>query len=166
MPAGRHGVTGALPNLTKKENQMLKPQAGEMVSVHYVGTLEDGTEFDNSRTRDQPLTFEVGAGQVIPGFDSAVQELTVGKTKSVRLEPSQAYGDINPQAIQKAPRTSFPVDYDPVIGNMVQGTNTTGQQLNARIESIEDEIITLNFNHVLAGKILNFNIELLEISSK
>ena len=144
---------------------MLKPQAGQTVSVHYVGTFDDGTEFDNSRTREQSLTFEVGSRQVIPGFELAIQQMTVGETKTIRLESSQAYGNINPQAVQVVPRSSFPVDFQAEIGGMVEGKNNTGQQMVARVEKIEDENITLNFNHVLAGKTLNFDIELLDISS-
>jgi FKBP-type peptidyl-prolyl cis-trans isomerase 2 len=144
---------------------MDKAQVGQTVAVHYTGRHDDGTEFDSSRTRNQPLTFEVGTSQVIPGFESAIQEMSVGEIKSIRLEPSEAYGDINPQAIQVMPRTSFPVDFEPEIGGMVQGTSASGQQMVARVEKIEDENITLNFNHVLAGKTLNFDIELLDISS-
>ena len=144
---------------------MDKPQVGQTVSVHYVGTFDDSTQFDSSREREEPLKFQVGSGQVIPGFDAAILEMTVGETKNIRLEPSEAYGEIVPTARQQVPRTAFSVDYEPTIGAVVRGSNQTGEQMIARIETIEDDTITLDFNHALAGKTLNFEMELLEISN-
>lgn len=80
---------------------------GQKVSVHYVGTLDDGTEFDNSRSRGDVISFEVGSGQLISGFDSALPGMVVGEVKSVSLTPEEAYGDVNPEAIETVPKNVF-----------------------------------------------------------
>lgn len=136
---------------------------GQKVSVHYVGTLDDGTEFDNSRTRGDTISFEVGSGQLIAGFDSALPGMTVGEVKKVSLAPAEAYGDINPQAVETVPKAVFPPDMPLQVGGMVQGRAPTGQPVVARINAIEEESVTLDMNHPLAGKNLNFEIELVSI---
>ena len=138
---------------------------GQTVSVHYVGTLDDGTEFDNSRARGDVISFEVGAGQLIPGFDNALPGMTVGETKSVAVTALDAYGEVNPQAVETVPKTVFPPDMPLEVGGMVQGRAPTGQPVVARIEAVEDESVTLDMNHPLAGKNLNFEIELVSIDS-
>ena len=94
---------------------------GDNVSVHYTGTLNDGTKFDSSHDRGEPISFTVGAGQMIAGFDSAVNGMVVGETKSITLEPDQAYGAKNPEAIQVAPKTEFPEGFEFIEGGVVQG---------------------------------------------
>ena len=138
---------------------------GQKVSVHYVGTLDDGTEFDNSRSRGDAISFEVGSGQLITGFDSALPGMTVGEVKSVSLTPEDAYGEVNPQAIETVPRAVFPPDMPLEVGSMVQGRAPTGQPVVARVDAIEGESVTLDMNHPLAGKNLNFEIELVSIDS-
>ena len=80
---------------------------GQTVNIHYVGTLKDGTEFDSSRTRGNPLSFKLGGGQILPAFEKAVQQMKVGETKSLSLKPTEAYGEVNDQAVQDIPKTSF-----------------------------------------------------------
>tara|TARA_R100000234_G_scaffold19545_1_gene10985 strand:- start:1024 stop:1497 length:474 start_codon:yes stop_codon:yes gene_type:complete len=138
---------------------------GQKVSVHYVGTLDDGTEFDNSRSRGDVISFEVGSGQLISGFDSALPGMVVGEVKSVSLTPEEAYGDVNPEAIETVPKNVFPPGMPLTVGGMVQGTAPTGQPVIARIDAIEGESVTLDMNHPLAGKNLNFEIELVSIEN-
>ena len=133
---------------------------GNKVSVHYRGTFTDGEEFDSSYTRDQPLTFTVGSGETIPGFEAAIVGMSAGETKSVTLSPENAYGEINEDAIQSIPKTQFPEDFNAETGGMVEGVNPTGQRVRATITEVHDEHITLDFNHPMAGKELNFEIEL------
>ena len=139
-------------------------KTGQIVSVHYVGTFDDGTEFDSSRNRGEPLTFQVGTGQVIPGFDNAVASMSIGDTQDIRLEPSEAYGEVNEQAFQDVPRTMFPEDFEFKIDEIVQGQQQNGQGFRARIVSVSDETVNLDFNHPMAGKALNFNLELVSIA--
>lgn len=136
---------------------------GQTVNVHYVGTFDDGTEFDNSRERGQHMTIEVGAGQVIPGFDQALAEMNVGETKSVSLSPEQAYGQNNPDAIQVVGRDNFPPEMQLTEGLTVQGQGPQGPVL-ATIIGADETNVTLDLNHPLAGKNLNFKIELISIS--
>tara|TARA_Y100000996_G_scaffold394033_1_gene358036 strand:- start:29 stop:451 length:423 start_codon:yes stop_codon:yes gene_type:complete len=136
---------------------------GQLVSIHYIGTLEDGTEFDNSRSRNTPLEFQLGTGQVIPGFESAVKSMEVGETRDVQIESAQAYGDVNPEGFQAFPVSMFPEDFDFTPGAFVVGQGENGQQFQARIVSKDDELVKIDMNHPLAGKNLNFNIELLSV---
>jgi len=142
---------------------MSKIKNGQTVSVHYVGTFEDGTEFDSSRQRDEPLSFQVGSGQLIPGFNDAVVGMALGETKQVCLNPPEAYGEIDPEAVQTVTKDVFPGDFDPVIGQTVVGQNENGDQMMAKINSFNDEGITLDFNHPMAGKTLNFEIEVISV---
>jgi len=139
-------------------------EAGNTVSVHYKGTLNDGTEFDNSYQRGEPIKFEVGSGQMIAGFDTALHGMSVGETKSVTLDPSDAYGNINDELVQAIPRKSFPPDFEFVVGKTVQGQQQNGQPFLAKIISQDAFTVTLDFNHPLAGENLNFEIELVEVS--
>ena len=141
---------------------MSEVKAGQTITVHYTGTFDDGTEFDSSRTRE-PLSFQVGAGQMISGFDAAVVGMVIGESKTIRLNPEDAYGTPSDQLIQNISTTLFPEGFEFIAGATVRGQAPNGQPLLARIESInEDEnIVVLNFNHPMAGQHLNFEIELL-----
>ena len=116
----------------------MKVTTGHNVRVHYKGTLSDGTEFDNSKSRGQTLSFEVGSGQMIKGFNDAIIGMTVGETKSVTITPENAYGMRNEQAVQPVPKTAFPADFDFTIGNTVQGNGPMGPFL-AKILDATDE---------------------------
>jgi len=141
----------------------MKVEKGNNVKVHYTGTLEDGQEFDSSRKRGETLNFTVGTGQMIPGFDSAVEGMTVGEIKDVTLDPTQAYGNRTEDAVMPVSRKNFPDDFVVEIGAMVQGSTAQGMPVQAVIMGEDEENIILDMNHPLAGKSLNFNIELVEI---
>ena len=149
-----------------KNTRSKKVKKGQTVSVHYVGTLDDGTEFDSSRIRNEAVSFEVGSGQLISGFDSAVSGMKIGEVKKVKLEPEQAYGDVNPGAFQTVPHSNFPPDFSFEVDSMVRGQDEQGDQVVARIDKINDDTVVLDFNHPLAGKSLNFEIELLSVEKK
>jgi|TARA_Y100000310_G_C20499590_1_gene723284 FKBP-type peptidyl-prolyl cis-trans isomerase 2 len=137
---------------------------GQKVKVHYRGTFSDGEEFDNSYIRGQALEFKVGAGEMIHGFDSAVSGMTEGEKKTITLTPEMAYGDHRADAVQKVQKGAFPADFEFEVGEMVQG-NTPNGPFVAKIAALEEDEVTLDLNHPLAGKELNFEIELLEIQS-
>ena len=142
---------------------MLQVENGNTVSVHYRGTLNDGTEFDSSHSRGEPLSFQVGTGQMISGFDAALPGMAVGETKNITLTPDQAYGDTNPEAITDIPKTAFPDGFDFQVEAMIQGQNDRGQPLVGTINEVKEDAVTIDFNHPMAGKDLNFEIELVSI---
>ena len=141
---------------------MTQAKAGDTVRIHYTGTLDDGTQFDSSAGRD-PLEFAVGSGQVIPGFDKAVDGMAVGESKSVKIDPEDAYGERHEQLVQEVPKSSLPEDIDPEVGMRLQASTPNGQVMQLVVTDVREEAITVDGNHPLAGKALNFDIELVEI---
>ena len=142
---------------------MSKVENGSSVKIHYKGTLDDGTIFDDSRDREQTLDFKLGEGKLLPEFESAVMGMILGETKTFKIESTSAYGELIEDAIVKVPRSSFPEDFDFTAGNMVMGKNASGHQIQATILSHDDETVVLDHNHPLAGQDLNFEVELLEV---
>ena len=138
-------------------------ERGNTVTVHYTGTLNDGTQFDSSRGRES-FSFQTGAGQVIPGFDNGIIGMEVGETKTINIPAAEAYGLISENAIQVVDKTRFDEGVEIVIGETVSGQTEDGRPVAAKIVSVEDATVTLDFNHPLAGQDLNFEIELLAIS--
>jgi peptidylprolyl isomerase len=141
---------------------MSQAKSGDTVKIHYTGTLDDGTQFDSSQGRD-PLEFEVGSGQVIPGFDKAVEGMTVGDSKSVRIEADDAYGPRHEQLIQQVERSVLPDDLNPETGMALQSSSPDGQVAQFMVTEVTDETITVDANHPLAGQALSFDIELVDI---
>lgn len=135
---------------------------GSTVSVHYRGTLGDGTEFDNSRVRGEALNFQVGSGQMIRGFNDALVGMSIGQTKSVTLSPAEAYGPRHPEATQVVPRTAFGPDFEFIVGGTIQGNGPNGPFL-AKIHEVAESEVTLDMNHPLAGEELKFEIELVGV---
>lgn len=136
--------------------------AGKKVKVHYTGTLDDGTKFDSSIDRGEPLEFVCMAGQMIPGFDKAVESMNVGDTITVHLEPSEAYGERSEEAIQTIPLANIPGAEDLPVGETVFLQGPNGQPFPAKVAAMDDTTVAFDMNHELAGKPLNFEIELLE----
>ena len=139
---------------------------GDKVKLDYEGKLDDGTVFDSSKHGDHshPLEFEVGAGKVIKGFDEAVIGMEKGEEKTFKLTPEQAYGHSNPKLIQKLPKDKLPKEPEPKPGMMLMFATPEGKQFPAKIVEISDTEITVDLNHPLAGKNLNFKIKILEVS--
>lgn len=135
------------------------PVSGDRVTVHYTGTLDDGSEFDSSRDRD-PLEFEVGAGQVIPGFDQAVEALSVGESSTFRLEPGEAYGDMRDDLVFDVPLANAPDGL--TVGDSVQ--LATGQP--ATVIAVSAQTVKIDANHPLAGQALTFAVELVSVVSE
>ena len=143
---------------------MSQAKSGDTVKIHYKGTLDDGTQFDSSEDRD-PLEFELGSGQVIPGFDTAVEGMSVGESKNVRLEPEEAYGPRHDQLVQEVERNVLPDDLDPKEGMALQSQSPEGQVMQLMVTAVSETTITLDANHPLAGQALSFEIELVDIDS-
>jgi peptidylprolyl isomerase len=142
----------------------MKIEKGNKVKVHYVGTLEDGEEFDNSYKRGEPIEFTVGQGQMIKGFDDGVLDLSVGEKTTLNLSPEDAYGNVDERAFIPVEKTNFPPEFKFEVGEMVQGRTQQGMPVNAKIMEIHDNEVVLDMNHPLAGKTLNFDVEVVEIS--
>ena len=141
---------------------MQKPKSGDTVRVHYTGTLDDGTQFDTSRGKE-PLEFAMGQGQLLGGFEKAVADLGVGESCTITLPPEEGYGEINPDMVQKVPRTLMPGDVELKAGMVLQGKTDDGRVNSFTVVSFTEELVTLDANHPLSGKSLTFEIELLEI---
>jgi len=137
---------------------------GDTVSVHYTGTLEDGTEFDSSYEREEPITFTLGVGQMIKGFEDAVLGMKVGEVKTVTLPPEEAYGEYNADLVVSLNRDQFPEDMELTIGKRISLLNTAGQQFTATIVEIGESTVTVDANHELVGETLIFEIELVSIT--
>lgn len=139
-------------------------KAGDTVNVHYKGTLNDGTIFDNSEGRE-PLQFEAGSGMVIPGFDNAVVGMKPGDSKTVNIPSAEAYGERNDQMIVKVPRQEIPAEIPLQIGGML--TMHNGQQeIPVIITEVTETEVTVDANHTLAGKDLTFEISLVSIEAE
>ena len=135
---------------------------GKKVKAHYRGTLDDGTQFDSSYDRGEPIEFTCGAGQMIPGFDNAVRDMSVGEKRTVHLEPADAYGEHREDLVISFPAAQVPDRDKMSVGDKVMLSGPMGQPIPATITAIDDENITVDANHDLAGKALNFEIELVE----
>ncbi|MCC1494453.1 peptidylprolyl isomerase [Cognatishimia sp. F0-27] len=142
---------------------MTQAKTGDTVRIHYTGTLQDGSTFDSSSGRD-PLEFEVGSGQIIPGLDKAIPGMAVGDKKTVAVPADEAYGQSNPQAVQAVPRAEIPADIPLEVGGQLQVQTPTGQVMPVTVTEVTESEVTLDANHPLAGKDLTFAIELVEIA--
>ena len=134
----------------------MKAINGHNVSVHYRGTLNDGTEFDNSRSRGQPINFTLGSGKMIPGFNDAVVGMTVGETKTFTISPESAYGFRNEEAVQTVPRAAFGEDFPFEVGGVVQGNGPQGPFLAKIRELQEQDVVVILITRLLAK---NFNLK-------
>ena len=142
----------------------MKVENGNSLKVHYIGTLNDGTEFDNSYKRGEPIEFQVGSGQLIKGFDDGVLGMSQGEKKTINIPAAEAYGEYDDQALQMIGRENLPEDFEFVLGAQVVGQNQMGMPLKAVIKDVQEGGITLDFNHPLAGQDLNFELEVVEIN--
>lgn len=142
---------------------MSKAKDGDTVKVHYTGTLENGEVFDTSQERE-PLEFQLGQGQLIPGFEKAVIGMSEGDSTTVDIPSDEAYGEIRDDLIINVPKDQLPDDVEPKIGMQLQVNQQNGQPIPVRITEVKDEELILDANHPLAGKDLSFEIKLLEVA--
>lgn len=135
---------------------------GDTVSVHYTGTLTSGEVFDSSLERE-PLKFTLGMGQLIPGFERAIMGLSVGQKATTNIPSKEAYGEHNSEMVLEVPKNQLPPEIDAQVGMQLQLNQPDGQAIPVQITQIKEEMITIDANHPLAGKNLNFDIEIIEI---
>lgn len=136
-------------------------KAGDQVRVNYTGKFADGTVFDSSEG-NEPLEFTVGTGSVIPGFDQALIGMQPGEVRQVEVSPDQAYGPHVPEMVAEVERKLIPEDHRLQIGGFLEVTLENGEELEVQVIGLTEETATLDANHPLAGKILQFEIELLD----
>ncbi len=141
---------------------MTEVKTGDKVKVHYMGTLEDGTQFDSSVGSD-PLEFTIGTGQLIPGFENGVLGMTVGEKRTVTLPPAEAYGEKNEELILNIDKRRLPEGVEPKVGLLLQTQQADGNPINMTITEIAAESVKVDANPPLAGKTLTFEMELVEI---
>lgn len=140
----------------------MQVKKGDLVRVHYTGTLLDGEQFDSSAGR-APLEFTVGAGQMIAGFDAGVLGMTVGEKKKIQISPDQGYGLKNPEAIIEFPSSNIPEGMTIEVGMKLTLQNEHGHPVPVEVIEVKEEAIIMDANHFLAGKDLVFDVELVEI---
>ena len=154
--SGCGGSCGSQPQIAGRN-------VGKTCRTHYRGTFNDGTQFDSSYDRGEPLEFICGAGQMIKGFDAAVADMEVGQIIDVHLMPEEAYGMADPNAIFTLEIAQLPGSEDLTVGQQVYLSNQYGQPFPVRVTAKDEKNITFDANHEMAGKELNFRIELVEV---
>lgn len=154
---GCGGCCGERPNWIEGRN------VGKTVRVHYRGTFDDGTQFDSSYDRGEPLEFTCGAGMMIPGFDKAVADMEVGQVLDAHLLPEEAYGMPDPGRIFRINLTQLPGAEQLHVGERVYLSDGMGQPFGVTVLAMDEATITLDANHEMAGRPLNFRIELVEV---
>lgn len=141
---------------------MSQVKQNDRVQVHYTGTLSDGSVFDSSRERE-PLSFVVGGGELIKGFDEAVVGMQVGESKTVQIPAAEAYGERIAEMVFEVNRNQFAEDLTPEVGQQFQVNAPDGQPMIVKVTKVEGDTITLDANHPLAGSDLTFDIEVVKV---
>ena len=136
-------------------------EAGSMVGIEYTLTLKDGTKVE-SNVGGEALRFEQGSNQIIPGLEKEMIGMKVGEAKQVTVTPDEGYGQVNPAAFIEVPVAELPVDARQP-GAMLMARDDQGRSQPLRVDKIEGETATLDFNHPLAGKTLVFEFKILEV---
>jgi peptidylprolyl isomerase len=139
-----------------------KVENGNTVVVEYTGKFEDGTVFDTSKGK-KPIEFKTGAGQVVKGFDEAVIGMKKGEEKKIKLKPEDAFGQRDEKLVQRVPKRIFPKNMELKKGTRLKLQSPEGQIILANVTKVEQEHVTVDFNHPLAGKNLDFDIKVLDI---
>lgn len=140
----------------------MKAKANDKVKVHYKGTLSSGEMFDSSEGKD-PLEFTLGTGQVIPGFDNGIIGMQVDESKTINIPSAEAYGEPKQELIQQVPKAQLPPEIKPEVGLQLMSQTPEGQQIPLVVTAVNEETITVDANHPLAGKDLTFEITLVSI---
>lgn len=141
---------------------MVQVKHGDTVTIHYTGYLKDGSEFESTNGKE-PLTFTIGRGEVIPGFEKGVIGMHEGDVKSILIPPEDAYGDSNKNARVSMERSKIPSEIKPEIGMKLQARARNGTIKLVTVTDITDDKITVDVNHPLAGQELTFEVKLLKI---
>ena len=142
-----------------------KAQVGDTVKVHYVGKLPNGEVFDQSK-QEEPVSFEIGKGQLIQGFEQAVEGMTIGDKKTEQVPYDFAYGERRDDLILELEKNKIPEHLNPQVGDQLEIKQDEGNNIPVVVKEITEESMTIDANHPLAGQDLTFELELIEISGK
>ncbi|MBF0346966.1 MAG: peptidylprolyl isomerase [Magnetococcales bacterium] len=142
---------------------MITIKNGDIIAMHYTGTLEDGQVFDSSIARDEPIRFTVGDAELIPGLEKELLGMAVGESKRVHVGMMEAYGEWMEELVRDFPRELFPEGMELETGLRFSLSQEEGREMFATITEINGDVITLDANHPLAGENLIFDVEILEI---
>ncbi|HIE05506.1 MAG TPA: peptidylprolyl isomerase [bacterium (Candidatus Stahlbacteria)] len=142
---------------------MVEAKRGDTVKVHYTGKLDNGRVFDSS-IKKEPFQFTLGEGKIIPGFEKAVIGMKAGESKTITIPPEEAYGPHRDDLVATLERSELPSYLDPKVGQMLEIRRPGGGVLRVIITAVDEMTVTLDGNHPLAGKVLTFEIELIEIA--
>ncbi|HEX7809211.1 MAG TPA: peptidylprolyl isomerase [Thermoanaerobaculia bacterium] len=141
---------------------MAKAKQGDVVHVHYKGTLDDGSVFDSSEGSD-PISFTLGSGEVIPGFEEAIEGMSAGEKKTKKIDADNAYGERREELVFTVGREQLPDGNDIEVGDMLQVGFPDGSNAAVSVAAMDESTVTLDANHPLAGKNLTFELELVSI---
>ncbi|MDP2480536.1 MAG: peptidylprolyl isomerase [Candidatus Palauibacterales bacterium] len=141
---------------------MSEAKTGDTVTVQYTGTLDDGTVFDSSEDRE-PLTFTIGAGDLIPGFEQAVVGMEPGQSLTATFGPEAAYGERSDDLVFRIGRDQLPEEVEPEVGDRLEARDPEGNKFGVSVAAVAEDVVTLDANHPLAGRDLTFEIELVAI---
>lgn len=142
---------------------MTQAKPGDTVHFHYTGTLADGSVFDSSAGRE-PLSFTLGSGQIIAGLDAAIAGMRPGEAKTVTIPAAEAYGAHEPANVQAIARAQIPPHIPTEPGTLLQMQTPEGHAIPVRVVAADDETVTLDANHPLAGQDLTFAVEIVAIA--
>jgi len=147
------------------DNNTTTVTEGSTVTLHYAGTLEDGSTFDNSRNRGEPMTVTAGAGQLIAGFDNNLVGMETGETKTFTVTPEEAYGLRTDEAFVELDKSIFPENFEFKTGEVVPLSGPEGRPFLGTITEVNETTITTDLNHPLAGKTLTFEVEVISVTT-
>ena len=143
---------------------MTQAKTGDIVTVHYTGTLDDGTQFDASQ-EGEPFAVTLGQGEVIPSFEKGLEGMAIGDKKSIRIEAEDAYGEFHEGLVNEISRGEIKLDQELQIGMEIQAATQDGNTFMLVVKELNGDKVTLDGNHPLAGQALNFDLELIDIKS-
>ncbi|WP_343597760.1 peptidylprolyl isomerase [Acinetobacter sp.] len=135
---------------------------GAKVDLHFSVAIENGVEIDNTRSRPEPVSLVIGDGNLLPGFEKALFGLRAGDRRTVHLPPEEAFGEWNPENIQRFDTVKF--EQRPVIGHMIEFEDKAKSNLFGVVKTVNDDITEVDFNHPLAGKNITFEVEIFKVT--
>lgn len=143
-------------------NDETRIEDGSKVQLHFSVAIENGVEIDNTRSRDEPVSLVIGDGNLLPGFEKALFGLRAGDRRTVSLPPEDAFGEWNPENVQRFDTVKF--EQRPEIGHMIEFEDKAKASLFGVVMSVEDDITEIDFNHPLAGKNITFAVEIFKVT--
>jgi len=157
--------TATHASFTAIPSNMTSTKSGDSIKIHYTGTFDDGTVFDSSMSGD-PIAITIGNGEVIPSFEKALEGMTIGEKKSIHIPAADAYGEYHPEYVQEFDRSEINADGELKVGTEINAKTPEGHSFVLIVTAVNGDKITVDGNHPMAGKDLNFELELMAIDSQ